>query len=79
VEEIYVDAAGNEYTPEQAQYLMDHEGYYFDGYIQDPEPYTPDHDTGFGISDRTMWPDNQTERSQARYAAMQRMLKERSS
>jgi hypothetical protein len=76
--EVYVDSFGNEYDEATAAYMMEHEGYYFDGYIQDPEPYTPDQDTGFGISDRTMWPDNQAERSQARYAAMQRMLKERS-
>jgi hypothetical protein len=73
-EEIYVDDDGNEYDANWAAYLVQNEGYH----ILPDEPYTPDQDTGYGISDRTMWPDNQAERSQARYAAMQRMLKERS-
>jgi hypothetical protein len=40
-------------------------------------PHTPDTDNGYGLRERDLWPDDQTDRAAAREAAFKRMLEER--
>jgi hypothetical protein len=79
----FVDSDGNEYSEEEAAQLIEEYGYYLvdeevpGSNATDWEPYTPDTLGEYGVRDRDLWPQDQTERAATRYAAFKTMLDER--